>query len=84
MKKEAIEASLIREAALILGREPDVIDPVIPIQDLGIDSMSFVEILVFIEKTFQLKLIQSGLKKEDFHTLRALAGRIASELSGES
>ncbi len=82
MNKQEIQEALVREAALILGREPETIDAEMPIQELGIDSMSFVEILVFIEKTFQLKLIQSGLKKEDFHTLHALAGRIAHELAG--
>ncbi len=84
MNTQDIETALIREVAVILGIGPETVDPTRPIQDMGVDSMSFVELLIFIEKTFQLKLIQSGLKKEDFHTLQALARRIAGELNDDA
>ena len=83
MNLQDIEDALVREVAVILDTQPDSVDAMRPLPDMGIDSMSFVELLVFIERTFCLKLIQSGLRKEDFHTLRALAARIADEAQAE-
>ena len=74
-----IEKTLIGEIATILSRDPAAIRPDLPLHGLGMDSMSFVEILVFIEKTFDLKLIESGLTREDFQTVQALARRIHQE-----
>jgi len=50
------------------------------LSELGLDSMSFVELLVFIEKKFNLKLVDSGLGRENFKTVRALANRIYEKL----
>jgi acyl carrier protein len=44
-----------------------------PLPSLGIDSMSFVEILLLIEETYGLRLIETDLKKEDFQTIRSMA-----------
>ena len=44
--------------------------------ELGVDSLSFVELLVFIEKTFNIKLMESGLTREDFRTIHSLASSI--------
>ena len=82
MNQQQIAAALIQEISVILSKDPSQISPDKPLGDLGIDSMAFVEILVFIEKTFQLKLIESGLAKEDFQTIHSLSLRIASELKG--
>jgi acyl carrier protein len=78
---EAIEQKLRDEIAMVLARDSAAIEPDAPLHTLGMDSMSFVEILVFIEKTFNLKLIESGLTREDFQTVRALARRIGKELA---
>ena len=51
-----------------------------PFPELGIDSLGFVEILVFIEKTFKLQLIASDLTKKDFETIRALATYISKKI----
>jgi len=75
-----IEACLVREVAVILGEEPAAIAADRPLAELGIDSLSFVELLVTIEKNFGLKLMESGLTKEDFRTLRSLAKRIVAGL----
>ncbi len=72
-----IEKTLIQEVATILGVDSSAISPNTPLHTLGIDSFSFVELLVFIEKTFNLKLIESGLTKEDFQTLHLLASYIS-------
>ena len=74
-----IERMLIDEVATILCRDPATIKPDVPLPMLGMDSMNFVEMLVFIEKRFNLRLIESGLTREDFETIRALASRIGSK-----
>lgn len=75
-----IEQQLTEQIALVISVEPDAVKPDAVLHNLGIDSMGFVEILVFIEKQFGLKLIETGLKKEDFQTARSLAKRIHDEL----
>ena len=77
---EAIQEQLTEQIALVMSLESDTVNPDAALHDLGMDSMSFVEILVFIEKQFGLKLIETGLKKEDFRTVRSLANRICHEL----
>jgi len=76
-----IEDRLIREVAAILSREPAEIDPAKPLPELGIDSLGFVEMLVFIEKAFALNLVESGLSQEDLRTIRTIAQRIARSFS---
>ena len=77
MAVEAVEQMLVREVSVILCADPAAVKPDVPLPALGIDSMGFVELLVFIEKTFQLRLIESGLTREDFETIHALACRIS-------
>ena len=78
MSVQAVEQKLILEVATILCADPAAIKPDVPLPSLGLDSMGFVEILVFIEKTFGLRLTESGLNREDFQTIRALANRISA------
>jgi acyl carrier protein len=42
--------------------------------------MGFVEMLVFVERTFGFSLIESDLRREDFATVGALALRIQTHL----
>jgi acyl carrier protein len=80
MTVQEIETTLIGEIAAILARQPASIRADAPLHTLGVDSMSFVELLVFIEKKFGLALIESGLAREDFETVRALAASISKRL----
>ena len=77
-----VEGTLIREVATILCKDPADIRPDMPLPSLGLDSMGFVELLVVIEKAFNLRLIESGLTREDFETIHALAARISKGLAG--
>jgi acyl carrier protein len=77
-----VEQRLIREVAIILCKEPSSISPGASLPSLGVDSMGFVELLVVIEKVFKLRLIESGLTREDFETIHALASRISKGLQG--
>ena len=71
-----IEEKLIHQIATILSMDSKKIKPEAPLHSLGVDSLSFVELLVFIEKEFKIKLMESGLTGEDFKTVHSLAKRI--------
>jgi acyl carrier protein len=80
MTIQEIENKLIEGISSITNRDASQIAANKPFHDLGIDSLGFVEILVFIEKTFMLKLIASDLSKEDFATIHSLASYISGKL----
>lgn len=73
---KAVEESLIQEVAAILSRDVGAIDPEIPLHEMGIDSLGFVELLVIMEKKYNIKLMESGLTKNDFKTIRSLSLKI--------
>ena len=74
---EETEKLLTQQLALVLGISVDGIDVNAPLHELGVDSLSLVELFVFIEKTFELKLMESGITQEDLKTIKALAARIS-------
>jgi acyl carrier protein len=80
MTSKDIENTLVRGIASITNKDKSSIASDIPFHKLGLDSLGFVEILVFIEKTFNLQLIESGLDKKDFETIRSLAAFIHKKL----
>lgn len=78
MTKTEIEQILVREIGIILGGIQVGED--VQLHELGLDSMGFVELLVFIEKKFNLKLVDSGLARDNFRTVRILANSIYEKL----
>jgi len=80
MTVQDIEKQLLQGISAITDRDASAIAPDIPFHELGIDSLGFVEILVFIEKTFKLQLIASDLTKKDFETIRSLATFISKHV----
>lgn len=68
-----IEERLAKRLASILSIPLTQVKLNSPLHDIGVDSLSFVELLVFIEKEFNLKLMESAIDKEDFKTIHALA-----------
>jgi acyl carrier protein len=80
MTVKDIEHILIRGIASITSKDESSIVPDLPLHQQGIDSMGFVEILVYIEKTFKLQLIESDLTKKDFETIHSLASFISKQL----
>jgi acyl carrier protein len=81
MTANEIEAKLVTQISAILSCTPSMIKPDAQLHTLGVDSLSFVEILVFIEKEFKIKLMESGLTREDFRSVHSLAECI-SKISG--
>lgn len=80
MTVNEVEKKLIQGIASITNRDPGEISPATPFHELGIDSLGFVEILVYIEKTFNLQLISSALTRKDFENIHLLAKLIAGKL----
>ncbi len=80
MTVQEIEQKLVQGISSITNKDSAAIAPDKPFHELGIDSLGFVEILVFVEKTFKLQLIASDLTKEDFETIRSLASYIGKKL----
>ncbi len=80
MTAQEIENTLLEGISSILSTPKAFISAERPFHELGIDSLGFVEILVYIEKTFKLQLIQSDLTRKDFETVRSLASFIHKNL----
>ncbi len=80
MTSQEIENRLQEAIASILSTSKASIAADRPFHELGVDSLGFVEILVYIEKTFKLQLIQSDLTRKDFETVRSLASFIHKNL----
>jgi acyl carrier protein len=74
---EEITEMLRTETASILAVEPGSIAPDSPFQELGMNSLGFVELLVIIEKEFGLALMETDLGREDFRSIGSLAARIS-------
>jgi acyl carrier protein len=79
LETKQIQEKLIAQVASILSVDSKKIKPEAPLHTLGVDSLSFVELLVFIEKEFKIKLMESGLQAEDFKTISSLAVRISKQ-----
>jgi acyl carrier protein len=80
MTVQDIEQKLIEGISLITSKDKSAIAPDKAFHELGIDSLGFVEILVFIEKTFNLQLIAADLTKKDFETIHTLSSYISGKL----
>ena len=80
MTIQEIENTLINGIASISNQDASAVAPDKPFHELGIDSLGFIEVLVFIEKTFKLPLIASDLSKKDFETIHSLASYISCRL----
>lgn len=80
---DEIVKTLKDRVALLTGNTADQIASDQPLHRLGLDSMGFVDLLVFIEKQFNLSLMTSGLAQSDFASLDVLAERIALAQAGK-
>jgi len=79
MRPSAMEDTQTRlrtELEIILGRKLEAGDDNRPLHALGVDSMSLVELLVAIEREFDLRLMESNVTSEDLRTIKGLAAVI--------
>jgi acyl carrier protein len=65
------------EVADILSVDRTTVAVDSPFESLGMNSLGFVELLVVIEKRFNLKLMETDLSRDDFQTILSLARRIS-------
>lgn len=70
------EEILTREVAGLLAIEPTAISAEMTLQELGFDSLKLVELLVVIEKEFNVNLMETGITQDDFKNICSLAARI--------
>lgn len=80
MTKKEIEGKLIEGISEILSVDRSSVVSDVPFKELGLDSLGFVEMLVFIEKTFNLNMVETDLTKKDFETLNSLATFLSNKL----
>ena len=73
---ESTKARLAKELGTILNRTLSAEDETRPLHELGVDSMSLVELLVAIEREFGVRLMETKLASEDLRTLLGLAAAI--------
>ncbi len=76
---QEVESFLLAETGIILGEKLNGIKSSMALADTGYDSMSFVSLLISVEKKYGIKLVEKGLNPEDMKTLKSLAERIISE-----
>ena len=77
-----IQNELLQAVADILSKEPSELDASAMLFDLGMDSLGLVETFVFIEKQFGLKLLETGIQKENMESIAALSAYIAGMKKG--
>lgn len=80
MTLQEIESKLVQGISSITNKDLSAVASDTSFQEIGIDSLGFVEILVFIEKTFNLQLIATDLTKKDFESIHRLALLISRTL----
>jgi acyl carrier protein len=80
MSEADVLLKLREHVALLLGCSAEQVDAKRPLHELGLDSMGFVDLLVFIEKQFSLPLMASRLAQADFGSLSLLTRRIMAAL----
>ncbi len=79
MTRSDIEQVLLQEVCRISGRASVGVDELF--HEIGMDSLGFIELLLFIEITFDFKLEDSGLDKDTFRTVRILADNLYEKLN---
>ncbi len=78
---QRIENELISQAASMLGMKEEDITPNTELSSLGLDSIRLMEILIFIEQQYGIRMMEAGLDAESLKTFRSLAARVAELLT---
>lgn len=73
MTPEDVARQLSAEVATLLHRPPAEISPDRPLHELGLDSMSFVELMVFIERQFGVNPLEAEIGPQDIESIGRLA-----------
>jgi acyl carrier protein len=74
-----IEGELVRGISAMMAKTGTKLAPDSPLADMGLDSFMLVEIFVMIEKKYGVKLLDSGIRKEDLETVGSLAAYVGGK-----
>lgn len=77
---QTIEDRLCKEIQVLLVLEAGEVRPETTLQSLGMDSLQLVSLLIAVERTFGINLMEAGLKREALHSVRSLAAAILDGL----
>lgn len=77
---QQIAAELTDQIASMLGLDENKVTPQTNLDSLGIDSIRLMEILIFIEREYGIKMIDAGLDKDTLKNSASLAARAAEVL----
>ncbi|MCF6174861.1 MAG: phosphopantetheine-binding protein [Victivallaceae bacterium] len=76
MNIDNVSSRLREEIALVAGIVGDEVNIELSLTDNGVNSLGFVELMLAIEQQFGVKLMDSGLNREDLASVTALAEKI--------
>ena len=76
MTFQDIKEKLIDQISMTTGEKPENITSDMMMHDIGMDSLGLVELFVFIEKEFNIQLMESGISQEDIMQVDSLARSI--------
>lgn len=79
LNKETVIEKLCQEISVITRREAGSIKAEESLRNNGIDSMSFLEILLFIKSEWGIDYLNSGLPADAQRSVSALAEHICEE-----
>jgi acyl carrier protein len=79
--KQSIKKKLTEQISLSLGEEIENIRSDMLLHDLGLDSLGLVELFVFIENEFAIKLMESGISQQDIMRIDSLSESIHKALN---
>jgi len=71
-----IKEKLIEQIALSVGQEPSTITSEMLLHEIGMDSLKLIELFVFIEKEFNVRVMESGISQEAMMKIESLAQSI--------
>ncbi len=78
MTTQDIERGLARTIAAIVGKQESDLSGATELSDVGADSLMLVEIFVFVEKEYGIKLLESDVSGDDLKSIGSLAAYIAT------
>jgi len=73
MDNKQLKDALKKEISTILGVNIDRISDSSSFESLGMDSLSLVELFVFIENNFDIQLMDSNISEKDLQDISSLA-----------
>ena len=71
-----VVALLREEIAMVAGIARDEVKVEMSLTENGVNSLGFVELMLAIEQQFGVKLMDSGLSRENLASITALAEKI--------